>query len=114
VPQESSPEAANAFLKLLEEPPAYATLVLTTSQPGALLPTILSRVLPLRLAPLAADEVLDFLLGEVGIEEEEARRIAPLAHGAIGRALRLAPASGTPGPLERQRRAGREMLLAAL
>lgn len=114
VPQESSPEAANAFLKLLEEPPPYVTLVLTTAHPGALLPTILSRVLPLRLAPLPEDEVLDFLRSEAGIDAEEARRIAALSQGSIGRALRLAPAGDGPGPLERQRRVGREMLLAAL
>lgn len=114
VPQESSPEAANAFLKLLEEPPEFLTLILTSSQPGALLPTIRSRVLPLRLAPLSADEVLDFLVSETGIEAEEAARIAALSHGAIGRALRLIPSSEGAGPLEKQRRAGREMLLAAL
>lgn len=114
VPQESSPEAANAFLKLLEEPPAYATLVLTSSQPGALLPTVLSRVLPIRLAPLAAAEVLDFLVEEAGIGEEEGRRVAAVSQGAIGRALRLSPAGDGGAPLEKQRRAGREMLLAAL
>src|SRR5690606_33586274 len=48
VPQESSQEAANAFLKLLEEPPPATTIVITSSQPGALLPTILSRVLSIR------------------------------------------------------------------
>ena len=54
VPQESSPEAANAFLKLLEEPPADTTLILTSSNPGALLPTIKSRVLPIRLLRLSS------------------------------------------------------------
>ncbi len=114
VPQESSPEAANAFLKLLEEPPPYATLVLTSSQPGALLPTVLSRVLPVRLAPLAPAEVLDFLREEAGMEEEEARRVAALSHGAIGRALRLSPSAEGTAPLEKQRRTAREMLLATL
>jgi DNA polymerase-3 subunit delta' len=61
VPQESSPEAANAFLKLLVEPPSGTYLVLTAEQPGALLPTILSRVLPVRLLPLEAREVASFL-----------------------------------------------------
>jgi DNA polymerase-3 subunit delta' len=73
VPQESSQEAANAFLKLLEEPPADTTLILTSSTPGALLPTIRSRVLP----------------------------------------VRLLPSGDGPGPLERQRQAGRALLLAA-
>jgi DNA polymerase III subunit delta' len=45
-PQASSQEAANAFLKLLEEPLPDTTLILTSSEPGALLPTIRSRVVP--------------------------------------------------------------------
>jgi DNA polymerase III subunit delta' len=114
VPQESSPEAANAFLKLLEEPPPYLTLILTTEQPGALLPTIRSRVLPYRLLPLPAAVVLDFLLQEGGIEEAAAGTAAASAGGAIGRALRLLPAGDTPGPLARQRAAGRSLLIAAL
>jgi DNA polymerase-3 subunit delta' len=114
VPQESSPEAANAFLKLLEEPPADTVLILTSSQPGALLPTIRSRVLPLRLAPLAAEEVAEFLAGEMGLDAGTAERVAGASRGAVGRALRSAPADGKPGPLERQRLRGRDLLLAAL
>ena len=45
VVQEGQDEAANAFLKLLEEPPPHALIVLTSSEPGALLPTIRSRVI---------------------------------------------------------------------
>lgn len=114
VPQESSPEAANAFLKLLEEPPADTVLILTTSQPGALLPTIRSRVLPLRLAPLATAEVAGFLVEEMGLDAGAAERVAGASRGAIGRALRSAPVDGKPGPLERQRLRGRDLLLAAL
>lgn len=113
VPQESSQEAANAFLKLLEEPPADTTLVLTSSTPGALLPTIRSRVLPVRLLPLAEDEVRDFLARSRGVPEAQAASVAALAEGAIGRALRLLPAGDGPGPLERQRQAGRALLVAA-
>jgi DNA polymerase-3 subunit delta' len=114
VPQESSPEAANAFLKLLEEPPADTVLVLTSSQPGALLPTIRSRVLPLRVSPLEAGEVAEFLASETGLDRATAERVAASARGAIGRALRSAPADGKPGPLEKQRQRGRELLLAAM
>ena len=60
VPQEGADAAANAFLKLLEEPPPGTTLVLTSSEPGALLPTIRSRVVTLRVAPLAPADVLAF------------------------------------------------------
>jgi DNA polymerase-3 subunit delta' len=54
VPQEGADMAANAFLKLLEEPPADTTLILTSSEPGGLLPTIRSRVVSVRV-PLVAD-----------------------------------------------------------
>ena len=56
VPQEGADMAANAFLKLLEEPPADTTIILTSSEPGALLPTIRSRVVAVRvpLVPNAA------------------------------------------------------------
>ena len=47
--------AANAFLKLLEEPPADTTIILTSSEPGALLPTIKSRVVSVRV-PLVSDK----------------------------------------------------------
>ncbi len=57
VPQESSPESANALLKLLEEPPGDTWLVLTTTEPELVLPTIRSRAVPLRLAPLASTDI---------------------------------------------------------
>ena len=111
VPQESSPEAANAFLKLLEEPADDTTVVVTSSQPGALLPTILSRVLAMRVAPIPADAVRDFLVEEMGVATEEAERLAGLAGGAIGRALRLLEEGEG---LMKARAAGWELLLAAL
>src|SRR4029453_11349249 len=61
VPQEGSEQAANAFLKLLEEPPADTTIILTSSEPGALLPTIRSRVVSMRAAPLSQDSMRAFL-----------------------------------------------------
>ena len=61
VPQLSSQEAANAFLKLLEEPPADTTIILTSSEPGALLPTIRSRVVSIRVAALPDAAVRAFL-----------------------------------------------------
>ena len=57
VPQESSQEAANALLKLLEEPPAGSLFLLTTVDPRRLLPTIRSRAVPVRLQRLADAEV---------------------------------------------------------
>jgi DNA polymerase-3 subunit delta' len=113
VPQEASQEAANAFLKLLEEPPADTTLILTAGSPGALLPTIRSRVLPVRLLALTTDEVAEFLAREKGMPQDEAQTLAAASRGAIGRALRLGPQGGGAGPLARRREAGKALLFAA-
>lgn len=82
VPQESSPEAANALLKLLEEPPERALFVLTTAEPGLVLPTIRSRSVPLRLGRLSDDEVASYA-GSQGVSASAEQVTA--ARGAIGR-----------------------------
>lgn len=92
VPQASSQEAANAFLKLLEEPPADTLLVLTSSRPGALLPTIRSRVLAVRVTPPDPDEAAAFLEGVAGLPGPTARELARRTQGAVGTALRLSAA----------------------
>ncbi|MES2524160.1 MAG: hypothetical protein V4617_15750 [Gemmatimonadota bacterium] len=61
VSQEGSDQAANAFLKLLEEPPPSTSLIITTSEPGALLPTIRSRVVTVRVPTLPQEDVETFL-----------------------------------------------------
>ena len=114
VPQESSPEAANAFLKLLEEPPADTTLVLTSSNAGALLPTIRSRVLPIRMNRLSVDDVAAYLTREARMPADEAASLAGGSEGAIGRALRMLPSGGGSGSYQKQREAGRALLAAAL
>jgi DNA polymerase III subunit delta' len=114
VPQESSPEAANALLKLLEEPSPDTTLVLTAADPDVLLPTIRSRLLAIRLRPLTEDAVSAFLVEHGGATANDARRAARLAQGSIGRALAFLPQKGEPGPLEVIRLAARGLLEAAL
>jgi DNA polymerase-3 subunit delta' len=93
VPQEGAEEAANAFLKLLEEPPADTTLVLTSSEPGALLPTIRSRVVALRVPPLTDREVRAFL-DDPAVERALETTGAPATRGE-----RLGLAQGAPGAL---------------
>jgi DNA polymerase-3 subunit delta' len=88
-PQMASPEAANALLKLLEEPPADTTLILTAEAPGALLPTVRSRVQAVRVAPLASDRVAEFLRVELHVPDDDAVRLAARSSGSIGRALEL-------------------------
>ena len=113
VPQESSQEAANALLKLLEEPPASTYLILTSSEPGRLLPTICSRTMPLHLPALSTDSVEEFLV-EVGeVSRDDARRAAHLGRGSIGRALGFLENEGEPGHLEVLRAQAFELLTAA-
>lgn len=109
VPQAASPAAANAFLKLLEEPPRDTFFILTSARPGALLPTVRSRVLSIRVAPLREDEVGAFLRQEAGWTDTEANRVARVSHGSIGRALRQRESDGS-GAHER----ADELLAAAL
>ena len=87
VPQAASQEAANAFLKLLEEPPEDTWIVLTSSRRGALLPTVRSRVLSLRVPPLSARRVEDFLVEHADVGPGEAEAVARRSRGSIGRAL---------------------------
>ncbi len=89
VPQESSPEAANALLKLLEEPPADSQFLLTTVDANRLLPTVRSRLVPLRLSRLTDAEVEGFLAAQAGLAGAELRNRVILAGGSIGRALAL-------------------------
>jgi DNA polymerase-3 subunit delta' len=89
VPQAANPEAANALLKLLEEPPSDTTLILTSDVPGALLSTIRSRVQDVRVPPLGDAEVCRFLESELEMAHDDARRLAALSAGSIGRALEL-------------------------
>lgn len=83
-------EAANAFLKTLEEPPADAVLFLISSQPESLLPTIRSRCQHVRFAPLAAEDVAELCL-QAGLvaSPEEAAEIAELSEGSMQMARQL-------------------------
>lgn len=89
VPQAASQEAANAFLKLLEEPPADTLVILTSSRPGALLPTIRSRVLAVRATPPSPADAAAFLERVADVPAPVATRIARRAQGAVGLALRI-------------------------
>jgi DNA polymerase-3 subunit delta' len=114
VPQEASPEAANALLKLLEEPLADTTIILTAVDPDVLLPTTRSRLLPVRLRTLTDERVERYIRAHAGASADEARRATKLAQGSIGRALAYLPIKGEPGPLEDVRLAARALLQAAL
>lgn len=87
--------AANALLKLLEEPPKNAMLLLLTNTPGRLLPTIRSRCQRLLLRPLDLAEMqraLPRLLPDM--DEGDLLALAQLSGGSLGAALRLAQGEG--------------------
>jgi DNA polymerase-3 subunit delta' len=109
VPQESSQEAANALLKLLEEPPLRSLFILTTVDPGRLLPTMRSRAVPIRLGRLTDLEVQEFLGAHLPAPSAENldRRVAG-GEGSIGRALAAGDEAG------RAQQAARQLLEAVV
>ncbi|MBA3445302.1 MAG: AAA family ATPase [Gemmatimonadales bacterium] len=96
IAQESSQEAANALLKLLEEPPAGSLFVLTTVEARRLLPTIRSRAVPIRLGRLPDAEVAAFLKAHLrpALSSRELDQRVALADGSIGSALRAGNQAG--------------------
>jgi DNA polymerase-3 subunit delta' len=92
---EMNRNAANAVLKILEEPPQRTVLILVAHSPGRLLPTIRSRCRRLPLAPLP-DDIVRRLLARyrLDLEPSQAEAVVSLAAGSIGRALDLAAAGG--------------------
>jgi DNA polymerase-3 subunit delta' len=93
--EDMNAHSANALLKVLEEPPARAVLMLISATPGRLLPTIRSRCRMLALSPLA-DADMGRVLGTYlpDLPAAERATLASLAEGAPGRALALAGQGG--------------------
>ncbi len=93
--EEMNQSSANALLKILEEPPRRAILLLVCSAPGRLLPTIRSRCRRLRLDPLgqgAMDQLLSIYLPHLAANERG--RLVTVSEGSPGRALLLAEEEG--------------------
>jgi DNA polymerase III subunit delta' len=88
---ELNSEGANALLKVLEEPPRQALLLLVSHSPGRVLPTIRSRCRLLSLRPLPAAEVARAATAAIGRDEldPEITAAAAAAEGSVGRALEL-------------------------
>jgi len=86
IPQLGTEVAANALLKALEEPPADSVIILTAADPNALLPTVLSRVVLVRMARIADSVVTAFAQQTLGIQDKDelAQRVA-VADGCIGK-----------------------------
>jgi DNA polymerase-3 subunit delta' len=79
-------EAANALLKVLEEPPEFATIFLLAENPAMLLPTIRSRCVTMTLAPLPLAEIEQHLAHSIGWSAAQRELVARLSCGALGRA----------------------------
>jgi len=83
-----NPNAGNALLKTLEEPPAYAHLILLATDADTLLPTIVSRSQHLPLRPLDDAIIAQALMERWGVEEAQGLRLARLSGGRMGWAVR--------------------------
>ena len=88
--EKMTPQAQNALLKTIEEPPAYGIGMLLTSSIDALLPTIRSRCVTLNLKTAPFDTGVQFLMGKYQVPDYKARVCAAFSQGNIGKAIKMA------------------------
>ena len=88
--EKMTPQAQNAILKTLEEPPAYAVIMLLVSNVNTLLPTILSRCVVLNMKPVRDELVKKYLMEELQIPDYKADVCVAFARGNVGKAKLLA------------------------
>lgn len=84
-----NPQAQNALLKTIEEPPEYAVILLLTNNLDKMLPTILSRCITLNLKPIGELDMMEYL-SKMGIPQAKAKFCVGFAFGNLGKAVRLA------------------------
>lgn len=94
-----NPSSENCILKILEEPPPYAVLILLSSNPNSLLPTIRSRCRVVRFSQASTSEIEEVLRG-TDLSEDDRRVIAACSQGLVGKAI--SAASGPEFMEERQ------------
>lgn len=83
-------QAQNALLKTIEEPPAYAVILLLTSNMETFLPTITSRCVKLNLRPVQESMVKDYLMEKMHLPDYQAQMDAAFSQGNIGKARQMA------------------------
>ncbi len=88
--EKMTPQAQNALLKTLEEPPEYAVIVILTTNVEALLPTVLSRCVVLNMKPVSDALVKKYLMEQLGVPDYKANICVAFARGNIGKAKLLA------------------------
>lgn len=86
-----NPQAQNALLKTMEEPPEYAVILLLTNNIDKMLPTIISRCITLNLRPVRELDMMEYL-SRIGIPAAKAKFCVGFAYGNLGKAVRLATA----------------------
>ncbi len=88
--EKMTPQAQNALLKTLEEPPEYAVILILTDNVEALLPTVISRCVVLNMKPVPDNLVKKYLMEELGVPDYKANICVSFARGNIGKAKLLA------------------------
>ena len=83
------PSAANALLKLLEEPPENTVFLLVTEDSEKIIGTILSRVQLLKIRPFNKEEISNYLVAQCQLDSEKASQIASICSGNLNQAIRL-------------------------
>lgn len=90
------PYSANALLKTFEEPAPDALIILLSSSPSSLLPTVLSRCRILHFQPIPEPDIAAFMMQRFQQTQEEAEMVAHMAQGSIGKGVRLAQGGENP------------------
>jgi DNA polymerase III subunit delta' len=80
-------EAANSFLKTLEEPPPNSVLILITERPKDLFRTIVSRCQLIRIKPFSTEELSFILVTEYNMQKKKAELLSRISEGRLGRAI---------------------------
>ncbi len=88
--QKMTPQAQNALLKTLEEPPAYGIIMLLTTNIDALLSTIVSRCVVLNMRPVKDRDIEEYLMRQLQVPDYKAKLCAAFARGNTGKAKHLA------------------------
>lgn len=88
--EKMNPQAQNALLKTIEEPPAYAVLILLTVNADSFLPTILSRCVTLNIKAVSDEKIKKFLMKNCQVPDYQADVCAAFAQGNVGKAIQLA------------------------
>ena len=116
VSRDASSEAANALLKILEEPPSDTFFLITCDRLKRLPSTIISRTVPIHLPAIPTDKVKDFLMENLQLTEENAGQAALLSRGSVGRSLAFIKnnESDNDGSLESARQKSFHLLRACL